>query len=151
MAKIFVWDSNIFAKLLFEEPDTAQARDFVRACFQGDDTRILIPELFLYELASITQYYDDDILRTMNTLEAPLASQLIAVSPSKDVWVLAQKITRAGHKNSGYPSMYDSIYHAIAIKSDGVFVTADKKHFEKAKSFGHICLLQDWETLFDTP
>jgi predicted nucleic acid-binding protein len=44
--------------------------------------------------------------------------------------------------------MYDSIYHALAIVEDGVFVTADNRHFEKVKNFGHIALLKDWETIF---
>ena len=149
MVKIIVWDSNVFAKLLFEEPDSAEARDFISACFENNDIRIVVPELFTYELANITQYYQDDIARTIAALEAPLSSSLVCVSPNEEAWVLAEKITRTGHEKSGYPSMYDSIYHALAIQSDGVFVTADRRHFVKSKAFNHICLLKDWKSVLD--
>ena len=135
MVKIIVWDSNVFAKLLFEEPDSAEARDFISACFERDDIRIIVPELFTYELANITQYYQDDIARTIAALEAPLSSSLVSVSPNKGAWILAEKIARTGHEKSGYPSMYDSIYHALAIQSDGVFITARQKAFCKSGRF----------------
>jgi len=62
-------------------------------------------------------------------------------------WVLAEWISKTGHANSGYPAMYDSIYHAIAIEASGVFITADRKHYSKANSFGSICLLENWESV----
>lgn len=149
MARIIVWDSNIFAKLLFDEYDSAIARDFISACIESEDIKVIVPELFTYELANITQYYDGDVSQTIAAIEALLSSNMISVSPNLEAWVLAEKIVCSGHKKSGYPSMYDSIYHALAIQSDGVFVTADKKHFAKSKDFQHICLLQDWQSLFD--
>lgn len=45
--------------------------------------------------------------------------------------------------------MYDSVYHAMAIINDGVFITSDKRHYEKTKSFGHITLLKDWESALE--
>lgn len=41
--------------------------------------------------------------------------------------------------------MYDSIYHALAIETKGVFITADRRHFVKTECFSHICLLSDWK------
>lgn len=148
MRKIIVWDSNVFAKLLFEEYDSADAQAFISACSESEYIKVIVPELFTYELANITQYYNDDITRTITAIEALLSANLTTVSPSSEAWTIAEKITQSGHKKSGYPSMYDSIYHALAIQSDGVFITADKKHFAKSQEFGHICLLQDWQTLF---
>lgn len=58
-------------------------------------------------------------------------------------------MARTGHDKSGYPSIYDSIYQSLAMQVEGVFLTADKKHFAKTKQFKHICLLKDWETIFD--
>ena len=54
------------------------------------------------------------------------------------------------HEKSGFPTIYDSIYHALAIQLDAVFLTADKKHYAKAKEYGHIKLLSEWETIFTT-
>jgi predicted nucleic acid-binding protein len=55
-------------------------------------------------------------------------------------------ITNEGHPNSGFPSFYDSAYHALAIELDSVFVTADKRHKAKTETFGHIVLLHEWES-----
>ena len=41
MARIIVWDSNIFAKLLFEEPDSSEARDFISACMEREDVTVI--------------------------------------------------------------------------------------------------------------
>lgn len=75
---------------------------------------------------------------------------MTVVSPSLSLWKRAQETCRDGHKNSGFPSMYDSIYHAIAIEANGVFVTADKKHFAKTKQHGNICLLENWKGVFNS-
>ena len=54
-------------------------------------------------------------------------------------------IVSDGQKNSGFPSLYDSVYHALAINNNCHFVTADKRHEAKTKQFGHIVLLDQWE------
>jgi len=41
-------------------------------------------------------------------------------------------------------SFYDASYHALALYSGGTFITADKKYFKKARSFGHIQQLKTY-------
>lgn len=79
-----------------------------------------------------------DIRKTMLTL----------VTPNRSAWLLAEKIAKAGHANSGFPSIYDSIYHALAIGASGTFITADGRHLAKTGGFGHAVLLKDWESLW---
>ena len=67
------------------------------------------------------------------------------VEPTRGHWAVAQKISENGNLKSGYPAMYDSVYHAMAIEGRGNFITADKKHYVKAQSFGSIYLLEDWK------
>jgi len=52
-------------------------------------------------------------------------------------------ITQEGHKKSGYPTFSDCMYHAIAIQENALFITADKRHYEKTKHLGNIKLLND--------
>jgi predicted nucleic acid-binding protein len=52
-------------------------------------------------------------------------------------------ITQQGHPQSGYPSIYDSVFHAMAICNDATLVTADRRHYEKTKQLGHIIQLKD--------
>jgi predicted nucleic acid-binding protein len=67
-------------------------------------------------------------------------------SPERLTWLNSEHICQNGHEKSGYPTMYDSIYHAMAILNEGIFITSDKRHYEKAKTFGYISLLKDWES-----
>lgn len=40
--------------------------------------------------------------------------------------------------------LFDTLYHALAIEMQAVFITADEKYFKKAQAFGHIQLLTHW-------
>ena len=51
----------------------------------------------------------------------------------------------SGHTKSGYPSWFDSFYHAIAVEEGAIFITADKRHAVKTRQFEHACLLRDFE------
>ncbi|MBI5753531.1 type II toxin-antitoxin system VapC family toxin [Candidatus Peregrinibacteria bacterium] len=42
-------------------------------------------------------------------------------------------------------SFYDAIYHAIAIRNQATFITADEKYYNQAKSLKHIKLLKDYK------
>jgi len=53
----------------------------------------------------------------------------------------AVQIISQGHAKSGYPSIYDALFHAMALCNEAVFVTADKRHYAKTEQRGSICLL----------
>lgn len=147
MDKIIVPDSNVFAKILFQEKDSENAKSFFEHCIKTNTT-LVVPELFIYEIMSITQYYGGDIEQSFSHIQAYEGVNLVISSPTLSMWQTAQKISDDGHPKSGYPSMYDSIYHALAIKGKGIFITADKRHFSKTENQGHICLLENWKSLF---
>lgn len=45
---------------------------------------------------------------------------------------------------NGHISSFDAIYHALAIKMKGTFLTLDKRHYNKTHQYlGHIMLLDD--------
>jgi predicted nucleic acid-binding protein len=39
--------------------------------------------------------------------------------------------------------LFDTLYHAVAIETDSLLITADEKYWQKAKAHGHIELLQN--------
>lgn len=147
MSKTFIPDSNIFAKLLFEETDSKLASEFFEQCIH-QDAKLIVPELFTYEIMSICQYYGGNISKALSMIEAYKDVNLTVISPNINMWKKAANIANDGNPKSGFPSMYDSIYHALAIELDGIFVTADKKHFTKAAQYKNICILSEWQGLF---
>lgn len=143
-----VIDSNIFIKVLQLEPDSQTAREFLSYCNQYH-INLVAPILFRYEVANVCVKNKVDMTKILALLDIYLQHKLTLVEPNRDEWLLAEKICQNGHEKSGYPSMYDSIYHALAIQRNTIFVTADNRHLVKAKQHGSIILLNDWQTLFD--
>ena len=143
-------DANVFAKLFHREADSNEARMFFKVC-ATTNTKQFVPELFKYEIAQITRNYQESLTKTLNVFFAHEQSILRVLPPDRETWLLAEKISHDGHEKSGYPSIYDSIYHAMAIKLDATFLTADKRHYAKTKQHGHIKLLEDWESIFIKP
>ena len=74
------------------------------------------------------------------------AFSLNIVELNVEQWNIAGTMTQSGHQKSGFPSLYDSCYHALAIDNDCLFLTADKRHAAKTESFSHLQLLEDWKT-----
>ena len=139
-----VLDSGVYAKTFLDE----EGRDDLLAplAFIGKQ-RIFVfcPDIFLYEVLSIAAQNGvslEDTLRRIRSLEA---SYLTLAPLTSSQLALAMRMAGDGHAKSGYPSIYDSAYHALAIAKDGVFMTADRRHVAKAAQHGHVALLADWK------
>lgn len=144
---MIIIDANVFAKLFIEEHDSAIAREFFKKSIETD-TVLLAPSLFSYEVLQIAAYYQHPFAHTLELLHDYQAYNLELIELKQEHWLAAEKLIATGHKNSGSPSLYDSSYHALAIEKEGFFLTADKRHMAKTKSFGHIKLLKHWNELF---
>ncbi len=142
-----VVDANIVAKTFLDEADSQVALDVFGACLENE-VPIIAPDLLKYEVAQTALRHKVSVKTVFKIFEDQISTLVDQQAPSLEAWQKAEEIFSHGHVKSGYPSMYDSIYHAIAVVEDGVFITADKRHYEKVKSFGHIVLLENWETIF---
>lgn len=141
---LIILDSNVAAKLVIDEADSQQAIALIQYCV-AQRFDIVVPELFRYEIASIVTRAQLNTLQIMAFFESQIDHIVQYRNPNLKEWVKAQQLVNDGHPKSGYPSLYDSIYHAMAIESEGVFVTADKRHYEKTQAYEHIALLSDWK------
>ena len=147
MTNRVVLDSNVFSKLFLQEKDRRLAVDLIIE-LGNRDIEILAPSLFLYEVLSVAAYSNFSTQSAYELMVQQQKVNLKLVEIDRDIVQTAIEITAQGHPNSGYPSFYDSAYHALAIQNECPFITADKKHQIKAEKFGYITLLQDWKTLF---
>ncbi len=141
-----VLDSSVVNKLFLDEPDRVQALEVIHKISE-DEVEAIAPSLIAYEVVNvlnkvaISRKEKNKILSLLYSL---FDTNILLVEPSLKHLAKAMDITNSGHQKSGYPSLYDSIYHAIAIVDNCLFITADKKHYSKTKQLGHITLLKDF-------
>lgn len=139
---LYVVDSSVFNKLFLNEVGRKNALHLFKKAAEGSLT-LIAPELLRYEVISTAQYYNLPIDAIVQLLEVQIRYNIDLVSPTENQWDIAIDLVKKGHPKSGYPAIYDAIFHAIAIDEGGIFVTADRKHFVKVKQEGHIILLKD--------
>lgn len=147
MTKIVVVDASVFAKLVLDEDDSDEAiAFFAHAKAQG--YFLSAPSLFLYELLAVAGPSSRGSESAYTMLCKALSGGFEIVELNEATVRKALEISNAGHPKSGYPTFYDSSYHALAISSGGVFLTSDQRHVAKASGFGSVVLLKDWRTYF---
>jgi len=71
-------------------------------------------------------------IQLLDILEFPISNSL-------EVYQKASTI--AVHLNH---HLFDTLYHAVAIKQQAILITADKKYYQKAKQLGNITLLSEY-------
>lgn len=148
MKDLLVVDSSVFNKLYLDESDRDKAI-FLFSLSASKMTQLIAPTLLFYEVVHTSQSYRLPLKTIIPLLNRQTEKNLILLEPTLEHIQKALEIIETGHPKCGYPSIYDSIFHAMAIVEDTFLITADKKHYAKTKDFGHILLLDDVEDLND--
>jgi predicted nucleic acid-binding protein len=135
----YVIDSSVFNKLYLDELDRDKAQQlFIKAA--SGEVMLFAPDLLYLEVVNTAQRCGVPIDGVVELLEAQrYLMQLRAVT--NDERKQALQIIASGHDKSGYPSIYDAIFHAMALCNRAVLVTADKRHYAKTQMLGSINLL----------
>ncbi len=149
--KIYVLDANVFLEYIFNRPLQEKSKDIIRDSIL-EKIEIILPSLVLDEITEVLCGNINDINEVDSHLRyiEKLAKEEILkiVVPNTDVRMKAVEIARSGNKKSGYPEFTDSLYHSLAIMNKAIFITNDKKHISKVKSFGHIQELSRYKRKF---
>jgi len=137
----YVIDSSVFNKLYLDEADRDKAQQlFIQAA--AGEVILLAPDLLYLEVVNTAQRCGVPVNSVVDLLEAQqylLDMRAVTNTERKK----AIEIMASGHIKSGYPSIYDALFHAMALCNNAVFVTADKRHYVKTKMLGNICLLTE--------
>lgn len=146
--KTYVLDANIFLEYIYNRPLQDKAKHIVRdAILERID--ILLPSLVLDEITEVLCGNVNEIdvvdshLRYIERLAKDRVLKIVV--PNTNVRMKAIEIARTGHKKSGYPEFTDCLYHSLAILNNAVFITNDKRHISKVKSFGCIKGLSEYK------
>jgi len=140
---MIVPDASIIGKLFLVEEDSPAAEALIDHAI-ANEVVLAAPSALLYEVLSIAIRHSVPFELVIDLTHRLRQGGLGLQEPTSAELLTAEKITTSGHTKSGYPALNDSIFHAMAIERGGVFVTADKRHFAKAKQFGSVILLADW-------
>jgi len=145
---MIVIDSNIFIKLFKEETDYEIAKEFLNYALIHE-IPLCAPDLFKYEVMAIAQKFRVDISEVEKLIQSYEKVILSIESLSAKTWKSAISMIQDGHIKSGFPSIYDSVYHCLALEKDFIFLTADDRHLKKTTKYGGVVLLNEWRTLFE--
>lgn len=137
-----VLDSCVFSKQFLEEEDSHQAKALIEKLLI-DKIHIIVPQLWVYEVLATVGIGNYSVIEVYELIIKLQKSLLHIVELDEYCVHKIVNICKTGHTKSGFPSFYDSSYHALAILHDCYFVTADKRHFSKTKQLGNIVLLSD--------
>lgn len=133
---MIVLDASVVIKWLQEEADSEKARVFARKHIFGEDV-IGVPDLLYYEVANVLRHKsglsEEGGLAVMDIL-ASMELQVFNCSlvELKQVYSLARK-----HNIT----VYDALYVHLAKQLHCLFITADRKLYQRVKQYGWVNLL----------
>ncbi len=139
--KIYVLDANVFLEYIYNRSLQSKSKDIIKDAIL-EKIEIILPSLVLDEITEVLCGNLDnlnEVYKHLRYIEKLAREEIVkVVVPNTDVRMKAIEMARTGHEKSGYPEFTDCLYHSLAIMNDAIFITNDKKHISKVKSFGHI-------------
>ncbi len=135
--KTYIVDASVIAKWFLNEEGASSANQ-LKADFLQSKINLLVPSHFESEMASIFGWkFASGAVNAYSLLKLlRIPQQQISVELFSSAINLCGKKTKI--------SVYDAIYHALALQEGAEFITADKKYYKLAKKHGNIRLLKDY-------
>ena len=152
MNNIIVPDANVFLEMIYGRQLQVIARQLISHAI-ANEIQLVAPSLLLDEITEVLCGNLDNLQKVKQYLlyleQLVNEKVLLVVVPSLAIRMKAIEIARTGNPKSGYPELTDSLYHALAIVNDAIFVTNDFKHVAKVNRFGHVEKLADYQKVFE--
>lgn len=138
---IIVPDASVILKWVLErdnEPDHMQAR-LLQEALVASAVEVRVPTLWRYEVGNVLGLKQPRM--GTDLMSALLAYELDEV-PLRGEYCLA--VLEHMQEVKGV-TFYDSAYHVLALRTKGLYLTADTAYVKRARRKGHVELLSDWE------
>jgi len=137
---LYVLDASVIVKWLIpEKPDEHNVTEALALLYELQNGIIVVmqPCHWLIEVAAV------GVRLKPNTIVDDIADLqelgIISASDIQPVWNIACSLSiRLNHH------LFDTLYHAVAIHSGALLITADEQYFRKAEAIGNIMLLADY-------
>ena len=138
-----VLDANIYVKLFKkDEHDSEDAIHLIKKLVEND-IQLIEPAVVINETIRTCEIAHQNIQEVVDFFKALIEFKMSFVELVPSLLDDTMNITREGNAKSGYLTFSDSLYQAIAIQENALFITADRRHYEKTKHTGNIQLLKD--------
>jgi predicted nucleic acid-binding protein len=138
---IVVPDASVILKWVLgmeKEPGHVQALRLQEALL-GDQVEIQVPTLWRYEVGNVLGLKQPRMAPEL--MDALLAHEFEEVPLNTEY-----ALDVLGHmRDVSGVTFYDAAYHVLALRSEGLYLTADRAYVKRAKSKGHVALLAEWE------
>ena len=138
---ILVPDASVLLKWVLEqedEPDHCKAIQLQQA-FLDESVEIRLPTLWRYEVGNVLGLKKSAM--AVELMSALLAYEFDEV-PLRTEYGLA---VLEHMREVKHVTFYDSAYHVLAIRTKGLYLTADTAYVKRAKAKGHVVLLAEWK------
>ncbi len=136
--KKFVVDASVVIKWLNEEEKDHEYAEKVKDDFLNKQIELLVPNLFGYE---ILNYLGRRCPEKANEIYSFLLNlRLDYVELGMEVVIEALEIMNIDKKIS----FYEASYHAVAVKLDAVYLTADEKYVSLVHKRGNVMRLTEY-------
>ncbi len=135
----FIIDTSVLIKWLGEEAENLEEAMRVKNDFISGDIAISVPALVFWELNNFLGRRFDPIKASVifnQFKNYKFHPHLLSLELSLLTFKIMERCPRI--------TFYDASYHALALHLGGTFLTADKKYYNMAKSFGSIKLLRHY-------
>lgn len=135
---IYVPDASVILKwaIGLETESHQEKAIHILDAWVDNKIEIVLPELWVFEVGNfLGRMVQDLALEKMETLlDFHFKTRKLDKGTCKLIFKLMNDLS---------VSFYDASYHALAQKVGGIFITADKKYYQKAKIKGGIELLEN--------
>ncbi|HJT20878.1 MAG TPA: type II toxin-antitoxin system VapC family toxin [Nitrospira sp.] len=138
---IVVPDASVILKWVLEkdtEPGYSQAA-MLQEALLAETIEIRIPTLWRYEVGNVLGLKKPRM--AMELMSALLAYEFEEI-PLRTEYAL--DVLKHMQDVPGV-TFYDAAYHVLALRTKGLYVTADNIYVRRAKDKGHVTLLKEWQ------
>lgn len=119
------------------EADVDQAMRLLAAAQRGD-ALLVQPPHWVSEVAAVLARLTPNTVR--QSVDALLALSFVNTMSEPAHYQRAISIALELDHH-----LFDTFYHAVGLEENATLITADKRYYEKAKSFGAILMLEDFD------
>lgn len=139
-----ILDASVILKIVISEEDSFLVEPIIRKHIKKE-TSIIVPRFWQYEIANVLRFSAAkfSFKKAQEKIKILRLLEFLEIHPDEKTINKTLQMTFKKEKIA----FYDTLYHALALEQNALLITADKKYYNQAKSFGNIYLLKNFKPI----